>query len=588
MIARRVDQMGSHVFISYATQDKAIANKVCKALEARNIACWMAKRDLRAGFLYSTPLLDAIDDSLAVILILSSHANKSRHVPREIERAVSLGISLLVFRIEDIRPSRDLEYFVNAIQWLDAFEPSYASHIDRLADSVSTLLADRDEADASREHFTQYLRRRGLEAEFLIGRGKNEGLSHLDRLKLALVAIEALLDAGDLSRADEVFRTHLDDGRLLLETGDFEVGRNCVLEFVRDEQRQQECIEKLSEARLVYYLRMAGLLLLLVGDAEEAKRYHRAAAERTTCEETLHVLLNHALIWTFTGDSHKGECVARAALKMASDRGDTEGRQHSLSCLAHALSLQGKTSEAEEKYKEADALAARTDSANKTLSGPDAVLWALHLLRTERASQARSLIEHELHFARRRKAPRRGDENLPRCQWVLGCVEIAENNPGKALQCLSTAESTLRKQGALLMLPFVLHAKADAHRRLKDWSDAIQSCEQGLDLAAKRRLIPGQAELRILSGRIQLGQVPARTGSGEDSREWQIGQAMVDAECGLKLAKDHKYLWLVRDALLVLAEGAEAQDDARAAANYRREADSLTRHLLPWRRPPPN
>lgn len=37
------------VFISYASPDIAVADKLCKLLEAAGLPCWVAPRDVRAG-----------------------------------------------------------------------------------------------------------------------------------------------------------------------------------------------------------------------------------------------------------------------------------------------------------------------------------------------------------------------------------------------------------------------------------------------------------------------------------------------------------------------------------------------------------
>ena len=75
--------------------------------------------------------------------VLSSNANASPHIPNEIERAVSYGVAILPFRIEDVKPAKSLDLFIGSVHWLDALTPPLDRHLDRLADSVSKLLPDR-------------------------------------------------------------------------------------------------------------------------------------------------------------------------------------------------------------------------------------------------------------------------------------------------------------------------------------------------------------------------------------------------------------------------------------------------------------
>jgi hypothetical protein len=58
--------------------------------------------------------MDGIRASRLMILVFSDEANRSTQILREVERAVNAGIVLLPFRLEDVAPSGDLEYFISA------------------------------------------------------------------------------------------------------------------------------------------------------------------------------------------------------------------------------------------------------------------------------------------------------------------------------------------------------------------------------------------------------------------------------------------------------------------------------------------
>src|SRR5579864_5694532 len=115
--------MPHDVFMSCSSYDRALADATCAALEAQGIRCWVAPRDVLAGTEYADGILGAITDCRAMVLIFSSHANDSPHVRREVERAVSKGKILLPFRIENVVPSRALEFCLGNTHWLDASTP---------------------------------------------------------------------------------------------------------------------------------------------------------------------------------------------------------------------------------------------------------------------------------------------------------------------------------------------------------------------------------------------------------------------------------------------------------------------------------
>jgi hypothetical protein len=128
------------VFISYASKDKIVADAVCARLEAAGIRCWIAPRDIVAGTSYGEAIIDAIHGAKVMVLVFSSSANASGHIPKEVERAVSSGVAILPFRIEDVAPGKSLDYFIGSVHWLDAMTPPMEKHLDNLAATVHKLI----------------------------------------------------------------------------------------------------------------------------------------------------------------------------------------------------------------------------------------------------------------------------------------------------------------------------------------------------------------------------------------------------------------------------------------------------------------
>jgi len=134
------DKMPYDAFISYSTHDKAPADATCAALEASGIRCWIAPRDIVPGAEWGEAIILAINQCRVMILIFSANANESPQIRREVERAVSKGIPIIPFRIQDIAPNHSLEYFIGTVHWLDALTPPLEAHLRRLAETVKTLL----------------------------------------------------------------------------------------------------------------------------------------------------------------------------------------------------------------------------------------------------------------------------------------------------------------------------------------------------------------------------------------------------------------------------------------------------------------
>jgi TIR domain-containing protein len=127
-------------FISYASADKTAADAACAVLEAAGIRCWVAPRDISPGLEYGAAIIDAIDRCRVMVLIFSSSANDSPQVRREIERAASKGVAILPVRIEEVLPTKSMEYFLGDIHWLDAMTPPIEKHLQQLAVTIKALL----------------------------------------------------------------------------------------------------------------------------------------------------------------------------------------------------------------------------------------------------------------------------------------------------------------------------------------------------------------------------------------------------------------------------------------------------------------
>lgn len=115
------------IFISYASAGQEAAERVCAFLEAGGKKCWIAPRDIPAGSNYGEEIIKGIEGSDAFVLVFDAAANESQHVLREVERAVSKKLPILVCRLDDTVPSKAMEYFLLSIQWLDAKELSEQS-----------------------------------------------------------------------------------------------------------------------------------------------------------------------------------------------------------------------------------------------------------------------------------------------------------------------------------------------------------------------------------------------------------------------------------------------------------------------------
>lgn len=133
--------MQRDVFVSYSQADRACALEIVAQLENSGLSVWVAPRDISPSADWAAEIIDAIATSRLMVLVFSAACNISPQVRREVERAVHRQVPILPFRVEDVMPTKSLEYFLSAQHWLDAFPPPLAPHYERLCRQVKNLLS---------------------------------------------------------------------------------------------------------------------------------------------------------------------------------------------------------------------------------------------------------------------------------------------------------------------------------------------------------------------------------------------------------------------------------------------------------------
>ena len=138
--------MARTAFISYASEDESIATTISAYLERNGVSCWIAPRDVRPGADYGSEIIDGIETSAVLVLVLSEHANSSTFVKREVERAVSKESRCFPCACARSFHRSRSELFVSSAEWIDAWHPPIEQYLDRLAESIRTFITLHGEA----------------------------------------------------------------------------------------------------------------------------------------------------------------------------------------------------------------------------------------------------------------------------------------------------------------------------------------------------------------------------------------------------------------------------------------------------------
>lgn len=132
------ERISSHVFVSYATEDRKHALSICKQIESRGTSCWISTRDVAPGENYQEAIVGSIRHARAMVLVFSEAANKSDEIKKELSLASRFRVPVITLRLENIEPSDAFAYELSTRQWIDASE-GWDKAIDSLVSRIEEL-----------------------------------------------------------------------------------------------------------------------------------------------------------------------------------------------------------------------------------------------------------------------------------------------------------------------------------------------------------------------------------------------------------------------------------------------------------------
>ncbi len=115
------------VFISYKSEEFGEASWVKSTLETNGISCWMAPACIPGGSSYAVEIPKAIKQCKIFVLILSSRAQASQWVSKEVDLAINEGKIVLPFMLENCKLQDDFNFYLTNVQRYTAYENKVAA-----------------------------------------------------------------------------------------------------------------------------------------------------------------------------------------------------------------------------------------------------------------------------------------------------------------------------------------------------------------------------------------------------------------------------------------------------------------------------
>ncbi len=123
--------MADRLFISHASEDEGVVNRIVAYLEAHGATCWISSRDIPPRAIYADAIAEGIQVCTACVVIVSAAANASKAVKRELELASHEDKPFIPIRIDETEPAAGLAYYLRNAQWVD-----YARQGERALDRI--------------------------------------------------------------------------------------------------------------------------------------------------------------------------------------------------------------------------------------------------------------------------------------------------------------------------------------------------------------------------------------------------------------------------------------------------------------------
>ena len=127
----------ARLFISHAHDDADAAARIVAYLESHGMPCWISSRDIPPRSIYADAITEAMQACSACVVLLTSAANQSKALKRELELASHYEKPFIPIRVDGVEPAAGLDYYLRNTQWVE-----YARDGDEALDRI--VAAGRD------------------------------------------------------------------------------------------------------------------------------------------------------------------------------------------------------------------------------------------------------------------------------------------------------------------------------------------------------------------------------------------------------------------------------------------------------------
>lgn len=132
-----------NIFISFDFADQDKVRYIVEQLENKyNISCWICLKDVVGGQKYKKEIDIAIDNSDALVVVISKDSIESTEVPKEVGLALTKDKPVIPFRLDESELRGELAYDLIGTNYVDGTVPTFDDRIEDLATAVKKFVHD--------------------------------------------------------------------------------------------------------------------------------------------------------------------------------------------------------------------------------------------------------------------------------------------------------------------------------------------------------------------------------------------------------------------------------------------------------------
>jgi TolB-like protein len=135
-------ESATDLFVCYASADGVeAAHQIATYFEKRGVKCWIAPRNILPGTSWPRAIVDGIEASRAMLLVVTEEASSSPEIEKEVTLATHMRKPIFPVRLGNITLTGTLRYHTQNYQWRDLF-PNRDKPLDEIADQIKSLRQD--------------------------------------------------------------------------------------------------------------------------------------------------------------------------------------------------------------------------------------------------------------------------------------------------------------------------------------------------------------------------------------------------------------------------------------------------------------